>query len=100
METVIILVAYDISDPGRRDRAAKLLQSMGLSRLQRSLYAGRGGAAKARDIARALERILDSETDVADILVLPDHAWSRRIEVGNGRARVPGRARPPGVHIA
>jgi CRISPR-associated protein Cas2 len=97
---VIIVVAYDISNTEKRDRAAKLLQSMGLSRVQRSVYAGRGGLAKARDVARALERLIDRSTDVVDILVVPDAYWRTRITLGAGRERVPGRAPPPGVQLA
>ncbi len=89
---MIILVAYDITRSDKRDRVAKILQSMGLSRLQRSLYAGRGGIALARDIARVLEKIVDKATDVVDIVVLPENNWYNRIVVGSGRRRVPGNA--------
>ena len=93
-----VVVAYDIRRDDVRDRVARLLLSMGLSRVQRSLYAGPGGLAKARDVARAVERLIDPETDRVDIIVVPDHAWRRRIGLGGGRA--PGSRLPPGVHLA
>ena len=96
----MIIVAYDIHDSDRRDRAAKLLFSMGFTRIQRSLYAGRGGLARARDVARALSRIIDLSRDVVDIVLVPEHYWSSRIEVGGGRARVPGRAPSPSIRFA
>ena len=96
----VIVVAYDISRSDRRDRVAKLLFTMGLSRVERSLYVGRGGVAKARDIARAVERLIDPETDVVDILVVPDVYWRSRITVGGGRKRVPGLAPSPYLHFA
>ncbi len=95
----LVIVAYDISDTARRDRAAKTLFSMGFTRMQRSLYIARGGTAKARDAARALSRIIDHERDVVDIIVVPDHYWAARIIVGRGRERVPGRAPSPHLRI-
>lgn len=96
---MMILVAYDISDTAKRDRVAKTLFSMGFERLQRSLYASKGGTAKARDVARALSRLIDPGRDVVDILVIPEHYWDARITVGNGRKRVPGRAPSPFARI-
>ena len=94
----MVVVAYDIRRDDVRDRVAKLLLSMGFTRLQRSLYAGRGGLAKARDVARAVQSLIDPETDRVDILLVPDHAWSRRISLGEGR--VPGADQAPGVYLA
>lgn len=81
---MMIIVAYDISKDDRRDAVAKTLFSMGFTRIQRSLYLGRGGLAKARDVARRLEELIDENTDVVDIILVPDHYMAKRIRVGKG----------------
>ena len=96
---MMIVVAYDISRDDKRDRVAKLLLSMGLSRIQRSLYAGPGGTAKARDIARAVKSIIDEETDRVDILLVPDPAWRTRTTLGRGH-QDDGKQLLPGIHVA
>ena len=94
---MIVIVAYDISDDYKRDKAAKTLLSMGFQRIQRSLYAAKGGREKARQAAAALSRIIDPETDRVDIILVHDHTWRTRITLGNGR--IPGTAPKPGVTL-
>ncbi|AEM38370.1 CRISPR-associated protein Cas2 [Pyrolobus fumarii 1A] len=96
---MIVIVAYDISDDYKRDRAAKLLLSMGFQRIQRSLYAARGGREKARQVAAALKRIIDPVTDRVDIILVHDHTWETRIVIGEG-ANIPGAKPKPGVTLA
>jgi CRISPR-associated protein Cas2 len=82
---LMVVVAYDISRDDARLKAARILQAMGFARIQRSVYVARGGAAKARDAARALARILNEDTDRADIILIPDHLWRGRITLGGER---------------
>lgn len=96
---MIVLVAYDISDDYKRDKAAKTLLSMGFQRIQRSLYAARGGREKARQAAAALRRLIDPHTDRVDIVVLQEHEWRTRITIGEG-ANIPGTGPKPGVTLA
>ncbi len=93
-----VIVAYDISDDYRRDRAAKLLLSMGYQRIQRSLYIAKGGAEKARRTAAALKRLINPDTDKIHILIVPDYTWQTRIEIGEGEP--PGTQPKPGIHLA
>ncbi len=77
-----VVVAYDISDNVRRQRLAEWLLARGFSRIQRSLYVARGGAALARDVERFAKRLLDCSRDVLHILLIQDVEWDRRIVLG------------------
>ena len=76
-----IIVAYDISDDGKRQRFAEWLQSKGFTRIQRSVFVGRGGVAIAKDVERYARRIID-KGDKIHIFVIQDHEWDRRIAIG------------------
>lgn len=77
-----IVVFYDVSDDRRRLLLAESLKSMGLTRIQRSVFMGRGGQAKAKDIARRAKRIVDSSTDSVVVLVVPEDYARRMMIVG------------------
>ena len=79
---VVVLVVYDISDDAKRQRAARTIQAWGLSRIQRSAYAGTLLRARARDLARRLERIIDPDTDTVHILTLQRSTWEKTIVLG------------------
>ncbi len=93
----VVIVAYDISDNYTRDKVAKLLFSMGFERVQRSLYAARGGSEKARQVAAAIARLIDPGSDRVDIIVVPEHYWRARMIVGGGEP--PRERRPGGVAL-
>ncbi len=78
-----VLVVYDISDNGARQRVADWLLSRGFTRIQRSAYVARGGIAIARDVERYVSRWIDSKRDVVHILLIQDVEWDRRIVVGD-----------------
>jgi len=75
---------YDISDDRVRERVADILKIHGLSRIQRSVFVGPGSRAIARDIARAVSRVIDPSTDVVHIVVVQDFEWSMRFVIGSG----------------
>ncbi len=77
-----VVVFYDVSDDRRRAMLAEFLKSMGLTRIQRSVFMGRGGHAKAKDIARRASRLVDKRTDSLVVLVVPDDYARRLIVVG------------------
>ena len=79
---VVVLVVYDISDDNKRLKAARTIQAWGLSGIQRSAYAGTLLRARARDLARRLERIIDPETDTVHILTLQHSTWEKTIVLG------------------
>ena len=93
-----VIVAYDISDDYRRDRAAKRLLAMGYQRIQRSLYVAKGGVEKARRTAAALRPLINPDTDKIHIIIVPDYSWQKRIELGE--AEPPGTGPKPGIHLA
>ena len=78
-----VVVFYDVSDNKRRDILAKTLQSLGLVRVQRSVFMGRGGYTKAKEAIRAASRIVDARTDSVVALVVPED-YARRMLVYGG----------------
>jgi len=76
-----ILVFYDVSDDSRRLRLADTLKALGLTRIQRSVFMGRGGQARAKEVARAARMIVDEGDSVVVVLVPEDYA-RRMIVVG------------------
>ncbi|MEN2999479.1 MAG: CRISPR-associated endonuclease Cas2 [Acidilobaceae archaeon] len=79
MKTVIV---YDISDNDRRLKVARLLEAYGLSRIQRSAFVGNAQLARARDVARKLESMIDEESDVVHVFFLQPQDWGRTIVIG------------------
>jgi CRISPR-associated protein Cas2 len=90
----VILVVYDVSDDRKRQRLSKDLERWGLARIQRSAFAGRMQPARARDLKRLVEKIIDRETDIVHIILLRDEEWARVEVIGNqwGEGVVPGAA--------
>ena len=58
---------------------ARTLEALGLTRIQRSVYIGRGGQAKAKEAIRAAQRIIE-ETDSVVAVVVPED-YARRLLV-------------------
>lgn len=78
----ILLVVYDVSDDSRRLKLSRTLEAWGLSRVQRSAFAGRLQPARMRDLARIAARIIDEETDVVHMVSVPWEEWARAIVLG------------------
>jgi len=74
---------YDISDDEKRFRVAHILKLHGLSRIQRSVFVGIGSHAVARDIVRAINRVVNPRTDIVHIVLIQDHEWERRSVIGS-----------------
>ncbi len=77
-----VLVIYDVSDDDKRRRLAKALESLGLSRIQRSAFAGEMPAARIRDVERMAGRIIDPRSDVVHIVPLAERDWRARRVLG------------------
>jgi CRISPR-associated protein Cas2 len=75
--TNYVIVAYDISDNSRRFEASERLKGMGFTRLQRSLYVARGGASLAKEVYRALLRIIDKSRDSLFVAVIPSESFEK-----------------------
>ncbi|MCX8196365.1 MAG: CRISPR-associated endonuclease Cas2 [Acidilobaceae archaeon] len=76
------VVVYDISDNEKRLKVARLLEAYGLARIQRSAFVGNAQLAKAKDVARKLEAMIDEESDVVHIFFLQPQEWGRTIVIG------------------
>jgi len=74
---VRVLVVYDISDDAKRLRLAERLKALGLSRIQRSAFAGRLDSSRLRDLYRLCERFAADEGDVIHVFTLCGYDWSR-----------------------
>ena len=70
---------------------AKLLEALGMTRVQRSVFIGRGGQTKAKEAIRAAQRIIDRSTDSVVAVVVPDD-YARRMLVAGQIMGDPGRA--------
>lgn len=77
-----VVVVYDISDNSKRSAAAKIIESYGLSRIQRSAFQGELQAARARDLARKLAIEIDPKTDVVHIFFIQPQDYARTIVIG------------------
>ncbi|MEM3943502.1 MAG: CRISPR-associated endonuclease Cas2 [Thermofilum sp.] len=71
-----VVVVYDISDDAKRFRLADQLKALGLSRIQRSAFAGRLDSSRLRDLYRLCERYAGEE-DVIHVFTLCGYDWSQ-----------------------
>lgn len=74
---VRVVVVYDISDDSKRFQLADQLKALGLSRIQRSAFAGRLDSSRLRDLYRLCERYASDEGDVIHVFTLCGYDWSR-----------------------
>jgi len=80
---MFIVAFYDISDNRKRDLLASRLLAMGLSRVQRSVFIGRGGVTLAKDVVRLGSRYVE-EGDSLIVLVVPVDSIRNMLVVGRG----------------
>jgi CRISPR-associated protein Cas2 len=80
---VIVIVAYDIGSEERRGRLRRYLRRLGLSRVNRSVYAGPGTATTARLVAEKAKKLVDEGDSVFIIVVREDEY--QRAHVFEGR---------------
>jgi CRISPR-associated endonuclease Cas2 len=90
---VRLIVIYDISDDGDRERLARRLLALGLERVQRSAFVGVGGAALAKDVARAAQPFARGERDSVIVFVVPASSVRGALVVGRPMAPLEGVAR-------
>jgi len=80
---VIVIVAYDVGDEKRRERLRRYLRRLGLSRVNRSVYAGPGTATTARLVAEKAKEIVEDGDSLFIIVVREDEY--QRAHVFEGR---------------
>lgn len=83
-----IIVAYDVSDDRRRSLVCEELKALGFSMLQRSVYIARGGSSRAKDSARAIQKLIRSDSDTALVMVVPREVLEKAIVIGVNRVRI------------
>ncbi len=79
---VKVLVAYDIDD-AKRVKLADRLKGLGLSRIQRSAFAGNLDSQRLKDLYRLCERFATDPRDVIHVFLLCGYDWSRRKAFGS-----------------
>jgi CRISPR-associated protein Cas2 len=82
---VRVLVVYDIDDDAKRAKLADRLKALGLSRIQRSAFAGELDSQRLRDLYRLCERAATDPRDVIHVFLLCGYDWSRRRAFGSLR---------------
>lgn len=70
-----VLVVYDIGDDLVREEFARRLQQLGLERIQRSCFLGRGGVDLVKTVARVAERLVDAKRDVVHVFPLDEYSF-------------------------
>ena len=80
---MIVIVAYDIGDEKRRGRLRRYLRRLGLSRVNRSVYAGPGTATTAKLVAEKAKEIVEDGDSLFIIVVREDEY--QRAHVFEGR---------------
>lgn len=69
---MIVVVSYDISDEEKRARLRRYLRRLGLSRVNRSVYAGPGTVTTAKLISKKVKDIIGGNDSVFIIVVRED----------------------------
>jgi len=82
---VRVLVVYDIDDDAKRAKLADRLKALGLSRIQRSAFAGELDSQRLRDLYRLCERAATDPRDVIHVFLLCGYDWSRGRAFGSFR---------------
>lgn len=73
---MIVIVTYDIGEEKRRGKLRRFLRKMGLSRVNRSVYAGPGTSTTAQIIAERAKEIVE-EGDSLFIIVVREDEYQR-----------------------
>ncbi len=79
---VRILVVYDIGDNADRQKLADDLFRLGLTRIQRSAFAGELDTQRLKDLQRIAGKYIKKESDVIHIFTLGLRDWEKRIVIG------------------
>ncbi|MCX8185026.1 MAG: CRISPR-associated endonuclease Cas2 [Sulfolobales archaeon] len=77
-----VLVVYDISDNFIREEFARKLKQLGLERIQRSCFLGRGGVELVKTVIRAAERTVEVGRDVVHVFLLDEYSFKNMKHVG------------------
>ncbi|MEM0043149.1 MAG: CRISPR-associated endonuclease Cas2 [Thermofilaceae archaeon] len=73
-----VIVAFDISDERVRGRLRRFLRSLGLSMVNRSVYAGVGGQSVVEKIRERVDEII-GERDSVFIILVQEQEYMRAV---------------------
>ncbi|WP_369611696.1 CRISPR-associated endonuclease Cas2 [Sulfurisphaera javensis] len=79
---MIVLVVYDVSDDGKRNKLANELKKYGLERIQKSAFEGNLDPQRIKNLIRVIKEIIDPSTDIVHIVPLGLRDWENRIVIG------------------
>ena len=88
---MIVIVAYDISREEVRGRLRRFLARMGLSIINRSVYAGVGGRKLAERIAEKAKEIVEESDHVFIIIVREEEYFGAYTVTSMGVEKVGGK---------
>ena len=77
-----LIVVYDISDNSNREAIARKLKNLGLTRVQRSVFVGRGGKGVAMDVYRAVKKYVTGDGDSVIIFNVPNQSVREALVLG------------------
>ena len=77
-----VVVMYDISSDRARESLVAYLQKLGLTRVQRSVFVGRGNHQLVKDVERIANYYVKPDRDVVHIVLVDDGYWRRSKVVG------------------
>ena len=83
-----LLVVYDISEPRRLQRIAKLMMRYGV-RAQKSVFECELGEARCREMAQKLADLIDEEADQVRIYAVPSAVLEEQWVIGREAAPLP-----------
>jgi len=85
---VIVIVAYDISREEVRGKLRRFLAGMGLSIINRSVYAGVGGMQLAKRIASEAKEIIEENDKVFIVVVREEEYIGAYTVTSNGIKKI------------
>ncbi|QIW22814.1 CRISPR-associated endonuclease Cas2 [Sulfolobus sp. S-194] len=82
-----VIVVYDISDDEKRNKIARELQRLGLSRIQRSAFIGDIDSQRFKDLVRIMSKLVTGKDDILHIIPLGLRDWERRVVISGDSVR-------------
>ncbi|MGB9831151.1 MAG: CRISPR-associated endonuclease Cas2 [Fervidicoccaceae archaeon] len=88
---MIVIVAYDISEEEVRGKLRRYLASLGLSIINRSVYAGVGGRKLAEMVAEKAKEIIGTNDHVFIVVIREEEYFGAYAITSRGIEKVGGR---------
>lgn len=88
-----LIVTYDISNDRDREEFSGHLERLGLTRIQRSVFIGRGNLQLIKDIEKLAKKYIEPSRDCVLIVPIDEYYWRRSRVLGtpfNGNRKLVG----------